>query len=402
MYSIIGFALTGGTRFVYTVLVGRVLGASLLASVSAALAMTVLFSMLWPAGLAAAAAQHVSTRRSLGQTFHRVLRVVEWSFVGSILIIMIVTGVYSGVTFHEGVVFVLSVVVLAASYSGYILARSLQLAIGHTRSAVLWEAVCAFIALAGLALVMLTGSSSAVLWPMAFAFFVYMVQAQIALRRHSQLGEHHDEAVVGELSRASAWNSASLLASNGLIQIAMLIVFAMVSRGEAGLFAAAISLATPASMLAQALNQVLLPRSSAWRVSEPDQGRRWYRQIYWALAACFVVVFGTLFLLTPWILAVLYGEEFTGAVIPLQVLLLGMIAFSIGIIATANLLAAKQESTVTVISIASLVVGLAVILALAGVLGWTLAASSGVTTGYLLGGLLLSVQSFRVFRTHSK
>lgn len=398
VYSVIGIGLTGVSRFAYTVVIGRILGADMLAAVSAALALTTIVSSIWPTGLGASGAHHVATKLSQGQSFQRLVRHLEMSFLASAAAIVLVTIGYSALSFHETAVFFAAVVVLAVSYSGYILARSLQLAVGQARRAAAWDAINAAISLLGLMIVLLLRQPQFVLWPMALGFVVFMVQALVDLRGRAQIGTA-EVAVPGKaIAITTIWNSVSLLTSNGLIQFSMLIVFVAEPHASSGLFAAAMSLATPAAMLSQALSQVLIPRISAWRVTEADHGRRQYARIFWALGALFTVVFGAVIALAPLVVAVFYGKNFADAVGMLIILLAGMWAFSIGIVATACLLAHRRERLVALVSASSFVIGFVTILLSAGPFGWGLASAMGVALGYAVGGFVLSLASWRIVR----
>jgi O-antigen/teichoic acid export membrane protein len=185
-----------------------------------------------------------------------------------------------------------------------------------------------------------------------------------------------------EIVGTTAWNSAGLLASNGLVQFAMVYVVAVGPTGPAGRFAAAMSLATPASMLAQALSQVLIPRFSHASAAGDADSVRAYRRTLGGMALVLGALFGVGVLLSPIVVLVIYGAAYEAAIPLMQILLVAMYFFSIGLIASSYLLSTHRARTSTVCSAAGSVLGLVVLVGGGGVLGVAQAAAVGVLVGY--------------------
>jgi O-antigen/teichoic acid export membrane protein len=181
------------------------------------------------------------------------------------------------------------------------------------------------------------------------------------------------------------WNSLGLLASNGLIQFSMIFVFAVEPPAIAGLYAAAISLATPASMLSQAISQVLLARFSSWAAIDAAAARRNFVRVLLGMTLLLTAVFAIVALLSGLIIHIVFGAGYAPAEVTMQVLLAAVLAFSITLVANAYLMTTGRTAHATIASIAGLVAGLAVMV-LGETSGWsgTAAASSGVLIGYII------------------
>jgi O-antigen/teichoic acid export membrane protein len=382
--STVGVLAQGLARFGYSVLIGRFMGPSDLAHVSAWLALALILSLLWPTGAGNAASHFLAHARALGHTPVHALRLIQRSFLVSclgMLAIGIPVGVLAlGASLGDAI----AIGALIIAYSGYILARGIEVGLGRIRRAAIWDVVSALVTMALLTVVLVVQLSWAVLWPITIGYAVFAVHTW--LRAHRGHEELRQESVVEAASiwKLTSWNSVGLLASNGLIQFAMVYVFIVVTPADAGVFAAAMSLATPASMLSQAISQVLIPRFSEWAAADAVASRGRYLAVLGGMVALLAVVFGIVALASGLIVSIVYGAEYAASAVPMALLLGGVFAFSVGLVATAYLLTTGRTAIATIWSIAGLVLGLVVMVAGTAPLGGIGAACAGVIAGYAL------------------
>lgn len=396
-FSTLGVLTQGLSRFAYSILIGRLIGVETLGTVNAALSMTLIVALLWPTGLASSSAHLLASALARGQRSRILLRRIERSFLASLIAVVVISTLVEWLGHSGQWSLLLSVAALSISYSAYILSRSMQLALGGAARVALWDTLSALCSVGGLLLVIWLGATEWVLWPMAVAFLAFSAQASVAVRVHTANGRGEFDFTARELRSMTAWNSAGLLASNGLIQLAMVAVYLGAPGSPAGYFAAAMSLATPASMLSQAVSQTLIPRLSHWQVTEPDRGRRHFFRSLATLTGTFVVVFGLAILLAEPVVRVLYGARYLPAVGSLRMLLVSMLFFSVGVIATAALIALRRERLITALAAIGLGAGVA-----AGVIagvhsGWVSAAQWATLIGYLTSAACLLVAALRGF-----
>jgi len=380
--STLGVLVQGLARFGYAVLIGRFMGPSDLAQVSAWLSLALILSLLWPTGAGNAASHFLAHARALGYTPVHALRLIQrtfWISSGIMLGIGIPIAMIGLGASPSGAV---AVAALIVAYSGYILARGIEIGLGRITSAAVWDIISSATTLTLLTVVLISQLSWALLWPITIGYAVFGVRTWLRSHRgHSHL---KPESIVDtrEILRLTSWNSVGLIASNGLIQIAMVFVFLVAPSPAAGLFAAAMSLATPASMLSQAVSQVLIPRFSHWTAVDGVAAHKNYLKALAVMVAALAAVFGTISFASQLIVEMVFGSEYAPAGSTMALLLVGVFVFSIGLVAAAYLLTTGRARTSTVFSVVGLIVGLVVMIV--GVQFWAggTAAALGVIAGY--------------------
>ena len=138
------------------------------------------------------------------------------------------------------------------------------------------------------------------------------------------------------------------------------------------MFAAAIALATPASMLAQAVSQVLIPQYAHWLEEDRVEARRRHVRVLVAMTGILLIAFGVVAVLAPWLVPVLYGPGYEGAVPLLRLLLAGVFLFSVGLIATSFLITSWRTVPATIAAGFGSVLGVVVMVAALATVGWSL------------------------------
>jgi O-antigen/teichoic acid export membrane protein len=350
--TIAGTAVQGVVRFLIPVLVARLIGADALATTTLILSTAVLLSMVWPTPAGTIASRVIASpdlQRSTTRTLilSTVLALVVLGPVGFVVVIVL-TGDFAAA---------LVALVVIAAYSGYYFVRGFFLGQRRAGRLALWEILAALVALGGTFALIAVGATDIVLLALGGG---YLIVAIVGWPRiHSGVrSDGLDRPVLGVVAQ----NAVAGGASNGLIQLAMVITFAFSSSIEAAAFAAAFSLATPTSMVGQALNQVLIPHLAA---VERSEGWKLLRQ-FGALCAATVAVFALAIALSPFIVFVVYGDEFAAATPTLQVLLIAMALFTMSLFPAAALTAWGRAREYAIASCVGLVVGVGAMLLISG------------------------------------
>ena len=190
-----------------------------------------------------------------------------------------------------------------------------------------------------------------------------------------------------ELDQVVLVGVAGTIASSGFLQISM-IVAKNLDSAQAGQFAAAMTTATPASLLATSLSLVLFPAlAEAWGRGDMALFRAQTDQATRVLVLAMVTVFGSMILCSQLIMS-LWGSKFDASSLVFPLLLLAILANNIST-ASVNAMATRSKSLMQLSSAAALV-GLAV-----GALVWVVAIPSlgivGIAIGYLVGTVLTAM-----------
>ncbi|MEL4319005.1 hypothetical protein WJX64_08325 [Leifsonia sp. YIM 134122] len=379
--STVGVLVQGVARFIYTVLVARFFGPEQLAVVNTLLSLSIIASLFWPTAAGNAAGTFLARVIANGVRPQRVLSLLWRSFFVSagvlVLVSVPIAVLVVGADAIEATVFAFLVV----GWSGYIFTRGIRMGLGQVGGAAIWDAVSAVITLALLALVIAGGVSPLILAPLAIGYLSFTVAAWRSTRLVR--ADDPEDAVTRptEMWHLIGWNSAGLIATNGLIQFSMVFAFITSDASDAGQYAAAIALATPASMLAQAVSQVLIPRFATWLHVDVVDARRRYLVVLAVMTAMLAVAFGAVALIAPWLVPFLYGPGYTEAVGLVEILIAGVFLFSVGLIASSFLITSGRTVRSTWAAVAGLVTGLIVMTATAPSIGGALAASVGVLVG---------------------
>ncbi len=170
------------------------------------------------------------------------------------------------------------------------------------------------------------------------------------------------------------------LAVGGLLPTTMVFVRAFDAPVQAGLFAAALSLATPANMVAQAVGQVLVPHFARFS-EQPAAMLRSQRRMFLATTALFALIFLLLIVLAPFLITLLYGERYSGGTLTMQLLLGIVFLISAASSPASYLFASNRQRTYATIWLIALFTGVITMFIACPPLGmW------GAVLGYALGG----------------
>ncbi|MGO4105214.1 lipopolysaccharide biosynthesis protein [Leifsonia sp. YAF41] len=377
----IGVLVQGVARFGYTIIIGRTLGAESLGQISGLIALSVFVSLFWPTGAGVAASRFVAPHTDSDSSHTSTPEPIP-ALVRDLLIsapILAVGTLVAALLIVPDILSALAAVALSLSFSAYAFTRGAAMGQGRFLRIAVADTVTSLSSLTLLLLVLLTGLSWATLLPLALGYAAF---AWVCWPR----GGHPARVSNPVIRRFVFYNSLAQLATGGALQITMLTARMFDTPTNVGLFAAAFSLATPASMLALSANQVLIPHFARLNVSDTVAARHLHRRVLLLATAGFTLVFGILILLSPFLIDLFYGPSFSGATPYMQVLLCGVFAYSISLVPAASLVASGGEREYT----ASSAIGFAITLVISLGLGTSLGAWAAAI-GYVAGSTVSAI-----------
>lgn len=366
----LGMGVQGIARLGYTVVIGRFAGSGDLGDTSALLSVAVYLSLVLPAGLGVAASRYLP----IGELSGGALRILNrWFWVSSTVLAAIAFPISFGITGDPWLS--LSAVVLVWSYNAYVYTRGVLMGEDRIVRATVADTIAAFVAITALVLVLTAQVSWALLLPLALGYAVFAFLG----RPVSEPGEASPQqrATIARFVRDS---TIGAMATGGLLPATMVFVRAFDTPHIADLFAAALSLATPASMVSQALNQVLIPHFARLN-RDPAALQASSRKLTAATIALFAVVFGLIIWLAPVILSVIYGDKYADGALPLRALLAIVFFISATCAPSAYLVAAGRQRAFATIWLVAFIVGtLTMVIASPALAMW------GALLGFAVGG----------------
>ncbi|MEV8358989.1 hypothetical protein [Microbacterium sp. NPDC076895] len=392
--STIGTIAQGASRFAYTVIVGRLLGADVLAATNTAFAVSILLSLLGPTAAGNAAAAFGGTGQTGSVTIKTLTIMMVW--MSAIL------GAVALVTAHllggDGAAS-LMVAALTMSWSWYIFGRGVRFGMRQVPAVAVWDSVTGALSLVLLVSVISTHMTPLVLAPAVIGYGAFALASLVGARRAARRRNGEERPAPAQaLAHFLIWSSLGLIATNGIMQVSMVFAAVFDSPARAGLFAAALSLATPLSMLAQAVTPALLPRFAQWsQLPHADRTRSIRRAtltLTVLLGAGVVVVITVL----PWVLPIVFGQDFAGAVPLAQGLMVAVFGFSLSVFLSAYLAAIGRARISTLATGTSTLVGLTIMIGASIGLGGAVGAVIGAGSAMILSAALLAAISLRPSR----
>lgn len=384
--SMVGLAAQGVLRLVTPLLVGRFGGPALLGVVQTAISAATFLCLVWPTTTGSAASKFLARARGAGRhdeastvAAHLRRRTAQATLVLGLAALPIWVVAIRG-DLAGG----LCVGALVVGYGGYNFTRGLQFGIGQVGRATLWDLVIMVGGLLTLLLALVAGVRGPVLvLPMSAAYLVYTLAGWPWSH-----GDRPTAVLRRELDGFVALGVAGTTASAGFLQLSMIVAKLVGSSTQAGQYAAALTLATPASLLAGSLSLVLFPTmAEAWGRGDIQTFRWQTDQATRLLVVVMVAVFGSLAICSRLIVAVIWGGRYVEAGRLLPILLFAVLPTTLAM-ASINSLSTRSQRGMAATSVASLS-GLAV-----GAAAWALFAArggeTGVALGYLAGTLVIS------------
>lgn len=384
LFSTASLALQGLVRLALSIAVGRLAGPDALAQVTAGLAAASILSLLWPSATGAAASRFIAAGQAREDpialrriTGHLGLRTLQASCV------LAPAGFLYWWFTHGHFGESLTIAALTLGLGGYAYARGVHTGSRQIRRLIVWDLAASVLGVFGTVLMVWNGVHSAMaLAPLAVGYL--MITA--ASWPPSAPGK---PAEAGDMDHFILWSTVGTLTSAGLIHMAMLVAYGRLSAADAGAFAAALNLVSPAALLANSFSMVLFPNiAAAFARDDQESALRQTRLATDGLVAAMLLIFGTLSLLTPWIVNMLWGPSFGLAALVFPLLSLGPLARAVSMPAVTSL-SSRERAGVRHAALSTLA-GLGVAL-----VTWALADNSGwwgVALGY---SAAMSVTGFR-------
>lgn len=379
--SSIGMLAQGAVRFIYSVVIGWVFGHVALGSVNAGISAGLFVSLLLPyaAGNTVTkylarghAAGDVHVAESVAAYVHRLMWVV-------VLPLSVIIGAITYSSLGLPVSYAIGTSALGIAYSGYIFSRSAILGRRQIERATRWDVVASVIAIAALVPVVVAHEAVWALLALALGYAVYALANPVRV----QHGEVSHE-VRREVRHFLGVTLLNALTTGGFLQLAMFAARYWDVQG-AGSFAAALALATPASLVSRSLQTVLFPTLAAAHGRGDREGaRRQADQITRALAWMTALIFGSLVLVSPLLIEIFFSRGNFGEAKVILPILLGAVAVSnVMIGATDSLM--SREQRFSLITVGGSAAGF-----ILGVAWWLIWGESGgsrqIAWGYFVGG----------------
>lgn len=388
--STAGMVVQGAARFVYTLAIGRIAGEESLGEVSTILSLAVFASLFWPAATGVAASRFIPSQGARGSA----VRWLKRSLLVSVSVLSVLS-VVAAIAMDQDVAQAIGAAALVIGYSGYVFVRGVLLGADRIVRAAIVDLITSFVAIGALLLVLLGKLDWALLLPLALAYAMFAAMSWPGTDRGIALPDRRERRELLLFARDSA---ISLVATGALLPATMILVGATESKTVAGIFAAGLSLATPANLVAQSVNQVLVPHFARMVAAGDTTIRRSQQRLLAVTALGFSLVFGLIILLAPWILGLFFGARYASGALSMQVLLLAVWLMSVMSVPGAYLVAVGRQRVYARIWLVSTTVGLAVMAVAAPFLGqwgalagFTLGAAGG-SIAVIIAGLVLPPQ----------
>ena len=379
-------AVQGLARLLYGVLVGHLGSRVLLGQTTTSLSMSVFTSQFWAAPASVAGTRFVAAHAALGEdeaaavvARHLAMRSARIALVLPTVVALVGSAVLGFSAAHT-----IGTVLLAFAYSMYITLRGIQYGALRFRHVAVWDTIAGATALVVATAVLALDLTALALLPLALGYALFAVVSWPA-----RVAGRVDPAVRRQIDHFVLFGAVSGLASGGLLQLSQLAAHHYAGPAQAGDFGAALTLATPASMLSVALSTVFVPPLVAAagrgdRAAVHAQSDAIARR----LTAIFVGVFGVLVIVSPLAIAVVWGDDYAAAaeILPVMLVAVMLTSIALGAATTLQSTRARGPREVAVVNVAGLVVSLAVWPFLAPRYG-----TVGVAVGYLIGSGLASL-----------
>lgn len=383
-WTMVAVASNGLARLTTVVIVGRASGVESLGTFQTGLSLAQLLVLLLPTALGNAASKFVAQGRSApsGGEPGAVYRFLRTRLLITVIALCAASFVLWMVIVGRGTSGAAQVVVLTAALCWYSVNRGLLFGLGLARRSAFWDittSMATVLLVAGLWLV--DGLTHGALLAVAATYVVFAavnqpvgVSGDLPPARRTEIDRFCIAAVLGTL------------ASAGFLQVTMLMSRVVGGAAAAGEFAAALNLATPASLLGASLSLVVFPEL-AGALARNDRARvhtlvdRAFR-ILLAMVLPGIVV--THYLAAP-VVRLMLGEDFSDASSVLIVLMTAVLVTTAAVPCVTALTGGGQRGVQA--SAALSIAGLG-----AGVASWAVLVPAldvdGVAWGYLVGSLV--------------
>lgn len=379
--STLGIAVQGLVRFCYSLLVGRTLPTGFLSATNSAISTSMLSSLLWPASLASAAGKFLAREAGTADRNAALTHYLSRLCLTSSVLLAMAAGLATGCWLLPGhAATAVLVSLLTLGYAGYTFVRSAHYATNRVARATVWDMLSFLVSVLGLVLVLALGATDLILLPITVGYLAYTV---FGWPRGAK--GYLDRGLKREINHYVLWGVLGSLTTGGFLQLTMVLAHQTGDVTGADAYAAALTLATPASMIGSVLSLLLLPSlSEAVGRGDLDSMRRQTDIASRGLIAVLGAVFGMLIVGSRLVVAIIW-PNLSSTVPILEVLLLATFLLTAATACSESINSFDRHGarTLSVIRTAGFVVGLGVMTVL--VAGMSVL---GIAVGYLAGMLI--------------
>lgn len=313
--SLVTIATSGAIRLIFSVLVGRVFGASTLGHVNVIVSTAVFATLLCSPGIGQSVARQLATR-GLDAAHPEGRRLLAWATGWHHAICLSVAVVAAALVPAHGWGQHLLALALTFGYGGYTFYKAVLYGVDMVRRYAGLELAWDALFVLALAVVVLARLEPWVLAPMALVYLGFAASAHLALfgsRRRSRGSATVPAAAWRGIVAFAAVTTVGTASSAGFLQLSQIFAARADSSHGAGLFAAAMTLVTPAYLLPRAISVVLFPAMArAAGRSDRDTVRRQLTVGTDILAAALLPVFAFVAMVATAVLTGIYGPAFAG------------------------------------------------------------------------------------------
>lgn len=308
--TVVAVFVQGLSRFGYTLLIANLLGQEVLGEVNLAISLAVFLVLLWPQASGTAASKFIAMARGRQD---RNAQAATASFTAAsasagMAGLAVSAVLYAAFVMELSWAYAVSSGLLVLSLSAYNFVRGVRTGNNQFVTTTAWDTISSFLTLTLLLLVLLAGWHWVLLLPLVLGYAIYALPAWP--RRSTA---RVDPGLRREILVFTAWGSAHIMAASGLMQLSMVIGDRFATRAEVGLYASAVALATPASMLSGAMLTALSPSVARMFSSGDTAGlTRQVDVILRTMVTVFLPVFGVGILWAEPVLRI-YGEGYQEA-----------------------------------------------------------------------------------------
>lgn len=380
--ALIGVLSQGAIRFIANFAIGIHAGAAALGVFAAQTSLAQLLSLFWPATNGSAASKYVAGalgRRSvddaLAVTYHLTKRTAQ-----SLVPLVALGWAYGYLTLGLDPLELVSVSLLLCGLAAYALVRGVLFGLGRVTRSAVSDVAASLAAIVGIVTLLALGvNTTLLLLPIALSYLAYAAVNYPWGHEFPKI----DRQASREVDRFVGLAVAGSVASSGFLQMAMLVAKHFGDSDGAGQFAAALTLATPLSLLGSSMVLVILPRMSRMYGEGGTTSLALITdKANHVASAGMVVLFTPAVIAGPALSQAFWPEEFSDVSSLIPMLLFAVLANSLGIVCVNALVTRsfKTQRTMTLACYAGMALGVGTWVIAIPWLGVT-----GVAWGYLIG-----------------
>lgn len=397
--TVIAVFVQGLSRFGYSLLVGNMLGSEILGQVNLAISLALFLVLLWPQASGNAASKFIAMARGQQHREEQLSVAVYTSRTAALAsAVLAVAAVVIATWFlHLPPSYALSAGLLVIALSAYNFVRGVRTGNNQFVTTAIWDCISSGITLTLLLVVLLGDLTPLLLLPLSIGYLCYAVPGW-PRRSGGQL----PASLKRQINSFTAWAAVNIITASGLLQLSMMLGKHYDTPLAVGQYSAAVSIATPASMLSSSMLVALAPAVARMYTAGDMAGvQRQLDSILRVMVLVFLPVFGVGILWARPVIHLLYNaraHEFEGAVPLLMVLFFAVSATSFN--ASNSRLNGGESWGVRALAGCN---ALGLVLGIATVLWW--GPSLGIMSaalGYLVGCLVSSLGPLVIVWIHDR